>query len=321
MAEPAISPQSMKLALFLLIITTILWGTTFIVTKILTQSIPIFLYQGIRHAIAFAGFIPLFPRLRYINKRVLFVAILTGGSNFIMLTTQTIGLQTTSAGKAAFITAMYVVITPFLARLILKTRIKSINWISVSLAVIGLAVLILLNPDTMSSMGTISTGDILILICAVFSALQIVFTDKYVKSVDVLLLSMLQIVIIATCSLICAGITQESWNFSFITPDMWGAWIYMGICATTFPFFFQNWGQQYVESTRAAIIFTLEPVFATLFGVLIGNEPISWQFIFRRRIDHGGDFTFHVIYPKILQNYYRTRKNRRKKFLIFYREQ
>ncbi len=86
-----------------------------------------------------------------------------------MLTTQTIGLQTTSAGKAAFITAMYVVITPFLARLILKTRIKSINWISVSLAVIGLAVLILLNPDTMSSMGTISTGDILILICAVFS--------------------------------------------------------------------------------------------------------------------------------------------------------
>ena len=53
----------------------------------------------------------------------------------------------------------------------------------------------------------------------------------------------------------------------------------MGICATTFPFFFQNWGQQYVESTRAAIIFTLEPVFATLFGVLIGNEPISWQFI------------------------------------------
>src|SRR5208337_668742 len=88
MAEQASSPQSTKLALLLLIITTILWGTTFIVTKILTLSIPIFLYQGIRHAIAFAGFIPLFPRLRYINKRVIFVAILTGGSNFIMLTTQ-----------------------------------------------------------------------------------------------------------------------------------------------------------------------------------------------------------------------------------------
>lgn len=271
--------RNSKIAMLMLVLATIFWGSTFIITKIFTQDVPILLFQGIRHAISLIGYIPFLTRLRQINKKVIIAALLTGGANYLMLVTQSTGLQTISAGKAGFITALYVVITPILARILLHTKFQSKNWIAVSFAIIGMAILVFLNPEETSTSSGFSIGEFLVLICAFFAAFQIVFTEKFVKSIDPGLFAMCQLAVITTLLLSSSLIFGDQFNFSSASNQLWWAWIYIGIAATTLPFFFQNWGQKYIESTRAAIIFTMEPIFATLFGVLLANETITIPFV------------------------------------------
>ena len=101
----------------LLISTTILWGSSFIITKNLTQNVPIFLYLGIRFLIAFVGFCPYFIRIKKINKRILYLGILTGAIYFFGIFFQTWGIQTTTAGKTAFITGLSTIMVPLLSGL------------------------------------------------------------------------------------------------------------------------------------------------------------------------------------------------------------
>ena len=131
------------LAIILLILTTLLWGTTFIITKTLTQSVPIFLYLGLRYLIGTIGFIPLFFHFRFLKKKILFVGFITGVIYYLSMVFQTYGLQTTTAGKAGFITGLSTVIVPFITWIFYKKKIKSRVWLAVILSVIGMALLLL----------------------------------------------------------------------------------------------------------------------------------------------------------------------------------
>ena len=93
-------PKKKAIAVVLLILTTVLWGTTFIITKIVTNTVPVFLYLGIRFFIAFLGFCPFFPRLKRINKQIIVGGVISGTFYFLGIASQTFGLQTTTAGKA-----------------------------------------------------------------------------------------------------------------------------------------------------------------------------------------------------------------------------
>jgi drug/metabolite transporter (DMT)-like permease len=274
-----ISSSLLRKAYFLLFLLTILWGSTFILTKISITTVPIFQFLGIRHLIALSAFLPFFAKFRNLNRKILLGAIITGGANFIMLSFQTFGLQTTTASKASFITGLYVVLTPFLARLILHSKIKSRHWIGVLIALIGMGILIFNISALIFSTLSVNYGDFLVFICSFFVGIQIVYTEKYVSGVDILLFSMIQLFTVTICAFIMAGLLQEPFVLFDVSIDLWLIWLYLGIAATSIPFFLQNWGQQYVESSKAALIFTLEPVFATIFGILIGNETITWQFL------------------------------------------
>ena len=252
-----------------LIFTTILWGTTFIITKTLTQDIPIFLYLGLRYLLGTIGFLPLFFHFKNFNKRILLVGILTGFIYYLTMVFQTYGLQTTTAGKAGFITGLSTVMVPFITWFLYKRRVKYTIWIAVVLSVIGMALLLLKNESG------IIIGDLLVLGCAVFCAIFIVLNDKNVRIFDVYLYTIIQLMTLTLLCFTSSLILRESYDIFSNQLDFWLIMLYMGFGATSLTFIFQNWGQKHQNPSQTAIIFTLEPVFAALFGFLIGNEILT----------------------------------------------
>lgn len=263
-----------SIAIILLILTTILWGSTFIITKTIIQEVPIFLYLGLRFLIALIGFAPFFPHLKDINKEIIVFGSVVGLLYFFGMVFQTYGLQTTSAGKAGFITGLNAVIVPFLAWIFFKKPIDRRIWIAVPLSVLGLALLML------EGVSGVIIGDFLVLICAFFFAFFIIFNDKYVRLVDVYLYTIIQLIVITLFCFLFSLLINEYKSYDLMSAklDFWLIMLYMGFVVSTLTFFFQNWSQKYQDPSKTAIIFTLEPVFAVIFAsFLIGSELLSLQ--------------------------------------------
>ncbi len=257
------------ISIILLVLTTVLWGTTFIITKNLTKSIPIFLYLGLRYFIAFLVFLPFLYQLKTINKKLIIGGVFTGTLYFFSIVFQTFGIQTTTAGKAGFITGLSTIMVPFLTWIIRKKKVSYRIWFAVVLSLIGMAFLLLENES-----GVI-LGDLLVLGCALFCALFIIFNDDFVSLVNIYLYSLIQLI---TLAILCFGssfLFLENYNLLSTDLNFWLIMLYMGFGTTSLTFLFQNWGQKYQDPSVTAIIFTLEPVFAAFFGFLLGNEILT----------------------------------------------
>ena len=264
-----ISSNRSLIAIFLLILTTILWGTSFILTKKITQDIPIFIYMALRFAIALLGFAPFYSHLRNLNKKTFLMSFITGILYFFGLAIQTYGLQTTTAGKAGFITGLSAIIVPFIAWIGFKKPLTKRIWIAVILSVLGMAFLLL------ESESGINIGDFIVLISAFIWAFYIIYNDKYVRITEIYCYSIIQLFVVSSASFITSLIIQESYVLLTYPTTYWYIMVYLGIGVMTLTILFQNWSQQYQGPTQTAIIFTLEPVFAALFGFFIGNEVLS----------------------------------------------
>ena len=260
-----------SISIIFLILTTILWGSTFIITKNITQEVPIFIYLGLRFLIALIGFAPYFYRLKEINKNIILFGSYAGLLYFISIVFQTYGLQTTSAGKAGFITGLSTIMVPFIVWIFYKKPLDKKIWFAVCLSIFGMALLMLEGESG------IIIGDILVLICAFFCALFIIINDKYVRIVDVYLYTIVQLIIITILCFSFSYLINEDYDLSSANIGFWLIMIYMGLIVTTLTFFFQNWSQKHIEPSKTAIIFTLEPVFAVLFASwILGSEVLSW---------------------------------------------
>ena len=267
--SPLGSSRRSIIAIVLLILTTILWGSSFVLTKNITKNVPIFFYIGLRFAIALVGFLPFFPHLKHLNKRVFLMGLGTGIIYFFGFAIQTIGLQTTTPGKTGFITGLSVIIVPFIAWIGFKKPLNKRIWIAVVLSVGGMALLLLEGESG------IIIGDLLVIICAFFWAFYIIYNDKSVRLVDIYNYSIIQIVVICCTGFIFSFAIQESYGSISYSLDFWYVMVYMGISVMTLSILFQNWSQQHISATQTALIFALEPVFAALFGFLIGGEILS----------------------------------------------
>ena len=244
--------QSKKfVANLLLILTTILWGTSFIITKNLTEDMPIFLYLGIRFSVAIIAFVPFLINFKRFSKKLIVFAVLTGVIYYFVIVFQTLGIQTTTAGKAAFITGLGTIMVPFITWFAFKKTLKKRIWLAVFISIVGMALLLLEGESG------IIIGDLLVLVCAFFYALFIVLNDKYVRIFDVYLYSLVQLITISLLSFVGSLFLNENYDLFSNGLSFWLVIIYKGLIVATGNFILQNSKQNQQDPSQKEKIFTL----------------------------------------------------------------
>lgn len=245
---------------------TAVWGSTFFLIKDVVGRMPVPDFLAVRFAIAAVVLAALRPSsVRRMDPLARRRGVVLGVVYGLAQIFQTWGLAHTAASVSGFVTGMYVVLTPLFAGLLLRQRIGPAAWLAVALATTGLAVLSLHGLH-------LGLGESLTLVSAALYALHIVGLGAWSTGRDAFGLSVVQMVTIAVvCGVAAApgGIT--------LPPDA-GAWlgvVYTALVAGALALVVQTWAQAHMSATRAAIIMTMEPVFAGGFAVLLGGESVT----------------------------------------------
>jgi drug/metabolite transporter (DMT)-like permease len=249
-----------------LLLTTASWGSTFFLIKDLLDRVPTLDFLAVRFAIAGVVMFAVAHRaVLALDRTVLRRAVVVGGIYGVAQILQTAGLAHTAASVSGFITGMYVVCTPLLAALLLRTRITGLTWGAVLLATVGLGVLTL---DGFS----VGYGEALTFVAAVLYALHIVSLGAWSTARDALGMSVVQLIVIAV---VCLVATAPDGVVLPDRPQDWAAIVYMALVAGALALVAQTWAQSQLAPTRTAIIMSTEPVFAALFAVLFGGEGLT----------------------------------------------
>ena len=258
----------LKLAPWALLVVAAAWGAAFVVMKpaIERQSVNSFL--ATRFVMAVLAMVILRPSvLRKINKELLLKGSLAGlflATGYIF---QTLGLARTGAAITGFVTGLYVVLTPLIAALFLKEKIKAFTWFCVVLATVGLALLSLRG-------WSIGVGEALVFVSAIAFAAHIVTLSKWSFGLDAYALTIVQLSI---CALLTGAISIGQGYEKPTDAGVWGVVIFTSIICTAVAFIVQTWSQAHMTSTKVAVILTMEVVFAAVFAVLFGGESLTLQ--------------------------------------------
>ena len=249
-----------------LLVVTASWGSTFPLTKDLITRMPVLDYLGVRFLIAGLILAALAPRaVRRLPPALARRAALLGVVYGLAQILQTTGLAHTSATVSGFLTGLYVVLTPVLAWAMLRQWIGKSTWLAVAMAAVGLAMLSLNGLS-------IGFGEGLTAFSAVLYALHIVWLGLWGKPEHAVGVSAVQLLAIGVVCLICAapdGITLPDRGID------WAAFAYLTVVAGLLGMLGQTWAQAHLPATRAAIIMTMEPVFAAIFGVGFGGDSVT----------------------------------------------
>jgi drug/metabolite transporter (DMT)-like permease len=260
------SRRTTLLATGALLAVTACWGSTFFLIHDLLERVPTLDFLAIRFAIASVTLILLAPRaLGRLPRESRRQAVVLGGLYGVAQILQTAGLAETPASVSGFITGMYVVATPVFAALILRSRIGGMTWAAVVVAMLGLAVL------TLGGL-SVGYGEALIFVAAMIYALHIVGLGAWSQPQQALGMSIIQLIVI---TVICTLCTAPN---GIVVPDRLDDWLsilYMAVFAGAFAMIGQTWAQAHLPPTRAAIIMSMEPVFAAVFAVMLGGESAT----------------------------------------------
>jgi drug/metabolite transporter (DMT)-like permease len=251
----------------MLVLVTLIWGSTFLLVQRAVESYPVFAFLCLRFALASGVLLALFgKRLRSLEPRMWGAGIAIGFFLFGGYTLQTLGLQHTTSSKAGFITGLSVVIVPALSAILLKRVPEKLALLGVLLSTVGLA-LLTLGRDLRPTL-----GDALVLGCAVCFALHIVAVSRYAPRTDALALTLVQVAAVAVFSAVAATLLGE-WQPP--PQPVLGAAAFTGVLATALAFAVQNSVQAWTTATHTALIFATEPVFAGVFGYWLADERLT----------------------------------------------
>jgi drug/metabolite transporter (DMT)-like permease len=191
--------------------------------------------------------------------------LLTGLALFFSYATQTLGLVTVAAGKAAFITGLYIVIVPIASRAIAREAPDRATVVGVILAAVGLGLMSLNLPFQ------VARGDFLTFLCAVGFSAHILLVSRYSGRGDTVLYTGVQLLVVALGSSVAALAIERP---LVIPSGAWPAILFTSIVTTAFAFLVQSTVQQYTSATHTALIFAAEPVFGALFAWLLAGEVL-----------------------------------------------
>ncbi|SCW52616.1 Permease of the drug/metabolite transporter (DMT) superfamily [Ruminococcaceae bacterium YRB3002] len=271
-----ISPmrRSSPKGIILLLLTALIWGISFVAQSVGSDVLEPFAYNGIRTfmgAVVLAVFILVteysknrsFKKL--VNRKLLLHGTILGlvftfASNF-----QQFAFNDSSAGKIAFITALYMFFVPVIG-IFLRRRIHPVTWICVFAAVIGLYLLSVKDGDFTN----INKGDILALICAFFFAVHILLIDKFVAESDGVKLSCIQFAVAGVITLVLMFIFEHPTAHDVKLAAV--PLLYSGIMSCGVAYTLQMVGQKYTNPVTASLLMCLESVFAVLSAALLIKE-------------------------------------------------
>ena len=266
--------QALKTDLLMLIAAAI-WGFAFVAQREGMETMGPFLFSGVRFLI---GVVALSPVVWYLSKKpqqshkaevsakkLILAGTVAGLLLFGGISCQQVGLQYTTAGKAGFITGLYIFFVPLIG-LFLGQRTGSGTWLGATIALFGLYLLSIKEDFT------IAEGDLLQLICAVFFAAHVLVIGYLAKRMDTLKLALVQYLVCGVISLLIAiAIEMISWDMIVATTI---PLLYAGVMSTGIAYTLQVVAQQHAHSSHAAIILSLEGAFAVLGGWLLLDEHL-----------------------------------------------
>ncbi len=243
---------------------TVIWGFTFPTMKVSLNYLPPILFLAYRFGIASLVMLTLF-RSKALKKETLREGFLLGLTLFFGHGFQIVGLKYTTASNSAFITSLYVVFTPFIAYFLLGERVKLRDGLSLAIALMGLYLI-------SGGMSSVNYGDLLTVLCALSFAFQIVLVQRFGEG-DYLSLAFWQIFWNFVFSLILA-LTLEPRVFPHeLFP--WLGLLYTAIFGTVIAFTLQVKHQKHTTAYKAALIYSMEPIFGSLSSFLILGERFT----------------------------------------------
>lgn len=268
----------------ILLLTALIWGTAFVAQSAGMDHVQPFTYNGVRTLIGGLVLIPvifLFDRLKPADQRpspdeqkaILRNSLIGGVACGVVLCVassfQQFGISMTTAGKAGFITALYIVIVPLLG-VFIKKKIPKITWLCVGIAVVGFYLLCVKEGFS------VSAGDLLVLCCAFFFSIHIMVIDYFNgKQVDGVRMSCIQFLVAGLISLVLMLVFEQP-----SLENLWaakGSILYAGVLSCGVAYTLQILGQRDTEPTTATLILSLESVFAALSGWALLHETLTFK--------------------------------------------
>jgi drug/metabolite transporter (DMT)-like permease len=253
----------------LLVAVTAVWGWTFVVVQNAIALYGVIPFLAVRFVLAGAALAPVYATK--LTRRSLIV----GGSIGVVLAAgylfQTTGLLFTTPTNSGLITGLFVVFAPLADRLLFGANVSRQVVLAVVLSLVGMVLLAGGGPEGAN------WGDLLTLLCAAALGLHIALLSRYASSYDAGALTLAQILAIALLFIIVWPFTSP---ISWPPPGVWVALLVTGLLASAGAFLVQTTVQQYIPAARTAIILTMEPVFAALFGYwLAGDRLLAIQIL------------------------------------------
>lgn len=261
---------SRKAEIYLLLVTLI-WGSTFVITKTsLDQASPL-MFLGVRFLIAAVVFGLFFQRKIFSTPfKPKKAAVLVCLTLFLGFATQTAGLKFTSASHSGFITGLLVIFTPIFQVIIERKFPNRGVWFGVIFVTIGLYLLV--NPSSQLT-DEVLLGDFLTLLCAIVYAIYIVYLDIASRETNIYQLTFYQFVTVSILSFAAAPFFETP--YLTFQADLWVALFYLALLATIVTTFVQTRFQKDTTPAKAAVIFTMEPVFSAVLAFFVLNEMIG----------------------------------------------
>lgn len=263
-----------KLARPLIVIATIIWGSTFFILKDTLNDVSVYFMLAFRFTVAAVVLAVVFwKKWKNMDKGYFLAGGVMGTVLFLGYAVQNFGLLDTTPGKNAFFTAVYCVIVPFLYWIIDRIRPDRYNLVAALLCVAGIGFV------SWDSGFALTRGDLLTLLGGLLYACHIVAVAHFSKKRDIFLLTVLQFAVVAVWSWICA-IATDGLPAGGLPTRAWLVLLYLAIAATTLALLFQNVGQKYTEPSAAAVLLALEAPFGVLFSVLFADENPTAPMVF-----------------------------------------
>jgi len=251
---------------------TFVWGTSFVLVKDVIEQVTPMVWLTMRFtlgALALALIALFMGRLRGLTWREVRWGALIGCFLWAGYALQTLGLQLTSASNGGFITGLSVVMVPIFSLLILKQKTNRWAMVGVGLATVGLVLFSLRIEQGVH----INRGDVLVFTCAIAFALQIVTVSHVAGWADPIRITLLQVLFAGVLNGACALLFEGP--VANISPEIWASAAYLGVVSTSLAILVQVSVQRFTTAVHTALIFALEPVFATAFGVWLQGDTFG----------------------------------------------